>query len=104
MDMVANIIVIHNTTNSDYYALSLLDALPISIVRVRIRQRRPPPPAHDSRSRHVPVRNPAIGSRAPGVAARSEEHTSELQSSLYLLCRLLPEKKNFHGFLLVHLY
>src|SRR5260370_21015528 len=26
---------------------------------------------------------------------RSEEHTSELQSHLNLICRLLPEKKNF---------
>src|SRR2546422_8632169 len=25
---------------------------------------------------------------------RSEEHTSELQSRLHLVCRLLPEKKN----------
>src|SRR5687767_15768220 len=25
---------------------------------------------------------------------RSEEHTSELQSLAYLVCRLLPEKKN----------
>src|SRR5205823_9463491 len=29
-----------------------------------------------------------------GVAARSEEHTSELQSLAYLVCRLLLEKKN----------
>src|SRR5205823_9753546 len=27
------------------------------------------------------------------VSARSEEHTSELQSLAYLVCRLLPEKK-----------
>src|SRR3712207_7986954 len=27
---------------------------------------------------------------------RSEEHTSELQSRQYLVCRLLLEKKNFH--------
>src|SRR3712207_8981150 len=27
------------------------------------------------------------------VAGRSEEHTSELQSRQYLVCRLLPEKK-----------
>src|SRR5690348_18429558 len=27
-------------------------------------------------------------------AARSEEHTSELQSSVHLVCRLLLEKKN----------
>src|SRR5260370_23818321 len=29
-----------------------------------------------------------------GLAARSEEHTSELQSHLNLVCRLLLEKKN----------
>src|SRR5690348_17643238 len=27
-------------------------------------------------------------------AVRSEEHTSELQSPVHLVCRLLPEKKN----------
>src|SRR3712207_7337533 len=27
---------------------------------------------------------------------RSEEHTSELQSRQYLVCRLLLEKKNYH--------
>src|SRR3712207_6972916 len=31
--------------------------------------------------------------RRPGAAARSEEHTSELQSRQYLVCRLLLEKK-----------
>src|SRR5882757_7567028 len=30
----------------------------------------------------------------PAVTARSEEHTSELQSRQYLVCRLLLEKKN----------
>src|SRR5437763_3425608 len=30
----------------------------------------------------------------PVTSARSEEHTSELQSSMYLVCRLLLEKKN----------
>src|SRR5437879_11207880 len=29
----------------------------------------------------------------PALAARSEEHTSELQSPMYLVCRLLLEKK-----------
>src|SRR5687767_15575365 len=29
-----------------------------------------------------------------GHPRRSEEHTSELQSLAYLVCRLLPEKKN----------
>src|SRR5437764_6215847 len=30
---------------------------------------------------------------AAGVGVRSEEHTSELQSPMYLVCRLLLEKK-----------
>src|SRR3712207_6859953 len=30
---------------------------------------------------------------AQGIATRSEEHTSELQSRQYLVCRLLLEKK-----------
>src|SRR2546425_8101483 len=36
--------------------------------------------------------------------ARSEEHTSELQSLAYLVCRLLLEKKNNHTHSLVALY
>src|SRR2546423_8933683 len=31
--------------------------------------------------------------RKPGARPRSEEHTSELQSLAYLVCRLLLEKK-----------
>src|SRR5437764_5851121 len=35
-----------------------------------------------------------LGDIAPlGLAVRSEEHTSELQSPMYLVCRLLLEKK-----------
>src|SRR2546422_5094828 len=37
----------------------------------------------------------AAGEGAAGVA-RSEEHTSELQSRLHLVCRLLLEKKKKH--------
>src|SRR2546422_8473942 len=33
------------------------------------------------------------GTLAPGSSIRSEEHTSELQSRLHLVCRLLLEKK-----------
>src|SRR3712207_7840372 len=45
------------------------------------------------------VRNTDTWSRPPALcpsektAARSEEHTSELQSRQYLVCRLLLEKK-----------
>src|SRR5687767_15718551 len=37
--------------------------------------------------------NPSPGPTAP---TRSEEHTSELQSLAYLVCRLLLEKKKNH--------
>src|SRR5687768_18348289 len=33
--------------------------------------------------------------RVPLLLKRSEEHTSELQSRLHLVCRLLLEKKNY---------
>src|SRR2546422_3881580 len=34
-----------------------------------------------------------VGDRPSGLTPRSEEHTSELQSRLHLVCRLLLEKK-----------
>src|SRR3712207_6903386 len=39
-----------------------------------------------------PVSN--LDTNREGVLTRSEEHTSELQSRQYLVCRLLLEKKN----------
>src|SRR3712207_7879267 len=57
---------------------------------------------------HLLRRGPAAvrGRRQPLVAAlqagpdrRSEEHTSELQSRQYLVCRLLLEKKKITSFL-----
>src|ERR1035437_6006062 len=41
-----------------------------------------------------PVTDPGAGHRSGGSIPRSEEHTSELQSRQYLVCRLLLEKKN----------
>src|SRR2546422_8600749 len=38
-------------------------------------------------------RHAALHLRTPALAIRSEEHTSELQSRLHLVCRLLLEKK-----------
>src|SRR5205809_6295475 len=51
-------------------------------------------PGGRSRSRHLAARRlpPAARRRAAGQL-RSEEHTSELQSRLHLVCRLLLEKK-----------
>src|SRR5688500_20294618 len=39
------------------------------------------------------IRSPAAIPAPEGCAARSEEHTSELQSPCNLVCRLLLEKK-----------
>src|SRR5438876_8671480 len=50
--------------------------------------RRSPPPA----ARPGPAAAPRGGERR--APARSEEHTSELQSPVHLVCRLLLEKKN----------
>src|SRR5476651_2898336 len=72
----AAIFFFNDTATTEIYTLSLHDALPIS---------RPAPPRAARRCR-----------RSPAVArwrSRSEEHTSELQSRQYLVCRLLLEKK-----------
>src|SRR3712207_8697755 len=52
------------------------------------------------RAAHDPVRRDTLVDRhemgldaRPGPRPRSEEHTSELQSRQYLVCRLLLEKK-----------
>src|SRR5205823_10989539 len=44
---------------------------------------------HESGSRH---RYPSLWSKATFLVPRSEEHTSELQSLAYIVCRLLLEK------------
>src|SRR2546422_3240970 len=44
-------------------------------------------------ARHWPRRLGEVGRAPGGDHARSEEHTSELQSRLHLVCRLLLEKK-----------
>src|SRR5437762_4597065 len=59
----------------------------------RSRMRRPPRRDREDRAR----RFVSDGQRGGGVGDdevdRSEEHTSELQSPMYLVCRLLLEKK-----------
>src|SRR5437879_12467641 len=76
----------HAPPTTAIYTLSLHDALPIS------------PGGHDEqtqpRPRAISSRHPAtLAHRLQHTAARSEEHTSELQSPMYLVCRLLLEKK-----------
>src|SRR2546425_5456397 len=71
----------NDTATTEIYTLSLHDALPISNS-----DRRPllEAPERDRRARRTARQD---------VRRRSEEHTSELQSLAYLVCRLLLEKK-----------
>src|SRR3712207_8793362 len=69
-----------------------------------LRQQSPPPTSphlRDACARHpgpfLPSSLPpscSAPARRPAWEVRSEEHTSELQSRQYLVCRLLLEKKN----------
>src|SRR5205809_6861252 len=70
---------------TEAYTLSLHDALPIS----RPQHDPAAPGSQDASSSHIA----ASENRVSGAAIRSEEHTSELQSRLHLVCRLLLEKK-----------
>src|SRR5437762_7209562 len=56
-------------------------------------QRREENPSRISGARNSRHRG---GSQRPHLRCRSEEHTSELQSPMYLVCRLLLEKKKIH--------
>src|SRR2546430_12653903 len=78
----------NDTATTEIYTLSLHDALPISLgpggsptVRAR------------SSLRDLDLQH-RRGGDSGSVAARSEEHTSELQSQSNLVCRLLLEKKH----------
>src|SRR3712207_7517857 len=81
----------NDTATTEIYTLSLHDALPICI-----RRRWPTGSTSTSTSTRSARRSPrtARASKlAPSCRPRSEEHTSELQSRQYLVCRLLLEKK-----------
>src|SRR3712207_7926737 len=58
-----------------------------------VRRRAAPAPPADPRPLAPARVAPAHGARVGRDPARSEEHTSELQSRQYLVCRLLLEKK-----------
>src|SRR3712207_8192474 len=80
----------NDTATTEIYTLSLHDALPISRRKLLIRI-----PRHSSC--RIAGRRPALrgspSERPVSASIRSEEHTSELQSRQYLVCRLLLEKK-----------
>src|SRR2546429_9939289 len=73
----------NDTATTEIYTLSLHDALPIFRATEGEHPRVLPGAVVIERRRWIALR-PAL---------RSEEHTSELQSRLHLVCRLLLEKK-----------
>src|SRR3712207_8015134 len=88
----------NDTATTEIYTLSLHDALPIFRRRViysfqpkietdKVRER-----PHDTRQVFLSV-DEELRVRRGDHLVRSEEHTSELQSRQYLVCRLLLEKK-----------
>src|SRR5687768_18367587 len=81
----------NDTATTQIYTLSLHDALPISLCCLCLR---------DGRTTAATIANHKVRHQGDpelfwhGELNRSEEHTSELQSRLHLVCRLLLEKKN----------
>src|SRR3712207_8063564 len=81
----------NDTATTEIYTLSLHDALPILSTK---RQRNSRPSSATSVQRRSASSHVAEAMRQPKrMSRRSEEHTSELQSRQYLVCRLLLEKK-----------
>src|SRR3712207_9012106 len=91
------------TATTEIYTLSLHDALPISLGQQHHHEGGGGDRAGDgvAGGEGEPVgldeRRRGAGAFDEGLEAadRSEEHTSELQSRQYLVCRLLLEKKNY---------
>src|SRR3712207_8469169 len=82
----------NDTATTEIYTLSLHDALPISDApsggEIRVAE-----PGVSRLRRCCGCAAPCPWPRARRARRRSEEHTSELQSRQYLVCRLLLEKK-----------
>src|SRR3712207_8701421 len=90
----------NDTATTEIYTLSLHDALPIFYldsdgvgVEDEIRKTRPDTGDAAIFSKFRPTNAGTAYYLVTMKDARSEEHTSELQSRQYLVCRLLLEKK-----------
>src|SRR6267142_6580819 len=81
----------NDTATTEIYTLSLHDALPIRLYM----------PSFSAAWARKASRCRSAAACA-GSSARSEEHTSELQSHVNLVCRLLLEKKKNYGYHQLH--
>src|SRR3712207_8701528 len=98
----------NDTATTEIYTLSLHDALPIYTGDRRSHRRPGGRGGRCLRGRAARGDVARVGrdSRVvrlgrAGLVVRSEEHTSELQSRQYLVCRLLLEKKNKQNYALI---
>src|SRR3712207_7489617 len=88
----------NDTATTEIYTLSLHDALPIWLRRACGRggawgNRKPERPRRAGGAPSAVRGRRRSRRRKVAIPRRSEEHTSELQSRQYLVCRLLLEKK-----------
>src|SRR5260370_15407383 len=84
--MLPSFFFFNDTATTEIYTLSLHDALPIyPLIRSR--------PLQSGLRRNHQLFRIRVERLRDNLFARSEEHTSELQSHLNLVCRLLLEKK-----------
>src|SRR3712207_7102227 len=87
----------NDTATTEIYTLSLHGALPICLQQRGDQVVGGDVGGEGFVAQHQAVPQAREGGRAHVVdAGRSEEHTSELQSRQYLVCRLLLEKKSKH--------
>src|SRR3712207_8630465 len=88
----------NDTATTEIYTLSLHDALPILALWADAQlNRRKKSLANNHYQEQDHRRYPCSVNPHTESALRSEEHTSELQSRQYLVCRLLLEKKKIHA-------
>src|SRR3712207_7965494 len=99
--MQRNVFFFNDPATAEIYTLSLHDALPILYSRTPEASTSAPILRSISKNPLLvgfnPTRRMCTSEPATISAARSEEHTSELQSRQYLVCRLLLEKTNPHA-------
>src|SRR3712207_8905065 len=87
----------NDTAPTEISTLPLHDALPICRASsARLRSVTSWPTFRKPRSPPLPFSRSALVVPSMKTRERSEEHTSELQSRQYLVCRLLLEKKKTH--------
>src|SRR3712207_8067597 len=89
----------NDTATTEIYTLSLHDALPIFDGQQRLTTLYILLAALRDKARSLPgtLSNEIEEVLLTNRYKRSEEHTSELQSRQYLVCRLLLEKKNMYN-------